>query len=57
MSKLDKNKSDIYGVVVMEVNLEKQTITKWSYMGPEKEIKLLKNVKVITSHLVIKKIT
>ena len=45
MSKLDKNKSDIYRVVVMEVNLEKQTITKWSYMGPEKEIQTVEKCK------------
>ena len=38
MSKFDKNELDVYQVTVMEVDLNNLTITKWSYMGPEKEI-------------------
>lgn len=45
MSNFDKKASDIYKVVVMEVNLEKKTITKWDYMGPGKEISTVEKCK------------
>ena len=40
----------------MEVNLEKQTIINGRIWDLKRKSKLLKNVKVITSHLVIKKL-